>query len=57
MNGRRIEGSFRQGWGIAAFIVLLAVSGFAVAYVVHGNTYRSPNDVLGPAPSAPSQAH
>ena len=27
--GRRIEGNFNQGWGIAAFITLLAAAGFA----------------------------
>ena len=33
MAGRRIEGNFNQGWGIAAFITLLAAAGFAVRSV------------------------
>ena len=33
-----------QGWGIAAFIVLLAILANAFIYVVHKNTYKSPND-------------
>ena len=57
MSGRRIEGSFSQGWGVAAFITLLAVGAVAMAYTVHTNTYRSPNDVLGPAAAAEAPAH
>lgn len=57
MSGRRIEGNFNQGWGFATFILLLAVGAFALAFVIHGNTYRSPNDVLGPSSASQSQAH
>ena len=48
-NGRRIEGNFNQGWGIAAFVTLLAVAGFATAYTMKQRTYHSPNDVTAPA--------
>jgi hypothetical protein len=47
-NGRRIEGNFSQGWGIAAFVTLLAIAGFATAYTVKQRTYHSPNDVTAP---------
>lgn len=57
MSGRRIEGNFSQGWGFASFILLLAVGAFALAFVIHGNTFRSPNDVLGPTTAAPSPSH
>lgn len=48
MAGRRIEGNFNQGWGIAAFIMLLAVGAFAMAFTINRKTHRSPNDVLAP---------
>lgn len=48
-NGRRIEGNFNQGWGVAAFITLLAVAGFATAYTIKQRTFHSPNDVTAPA--------
>lgn len=60
MAGRRIEGNFNQGWGIAAFVTLLAVAGFATAYMINQRTFHSPNDVTAPtnigsghAPAAP----
>ncbi|HEX9563640.1 MAG TPA: hypothetical protein VF981_06705 [Gemmatimonadaceae bacterium] len=52
MNGRRIEGNFNQGWGVAAFVILLAVAGFATAYTLKQRTYHSPNDVTAPAGGA-----
>jgi hypothetical protein len=48
MAGRRIEGNFNQGWGIAAFITLLAAAGFATAFMVKQRTFHSPNDVTAP---------
>lgn len=45
MAGRRIEGNFNQGWGVAAFITLLAVAGFATAFMVNRRYHDSPNDV------------
>ena len=47
MEDRRIEGNFSQGWGIAAFIVLLAVAAFVTAGVVKRNTFHPPTDPLG----------
>lgn len=35
----------REGWGIALFIVGLAVASAAFATVVHKRTYRHPTDV------------
>ena len=52
MAGRRIEGNFNQGWGIAAFITLLAAAGFATAFVVNQRTFHSPNDVTAPTGGA-----
>jgi hypothetical protein len=51
---RRIEGNFNQGWGIAAFITLLAAAGFATAFVVNQRTFHSPNDVTAPVAGEPS---
>lgn len=48
MSGRRIEGKFNEGWGIAAFVTLLAVAGFATAYTMKQRTWHSPNDVTAP---------
>jgi hypothetical protein len=56
MAGRRIEGTFNQGWGIAAFITLLAAAGFATAFTINRRTFRSPNDVTAPTGSAESHA-
>ncbi len=49
MADRRIEGNFSQGWGVAAFITLLAVGAFVAAGVYKKNTFHSPNDVTAPA--------
>jgi hypothetical protein len=35
----------REGWGIALFIVALAVASAAFATVVHKRTYKHPTDV------------
>lgn len=51
MAGRRIEGNFNQGWGIAAFITLLAAAGFATAFMINQRTFHSPNDVTAPSSS------
>lgn len=56
MAGRRIEGSFNQGWGIATFITLLALAGFATAFTINRKTFHSPNDVTAPAGGAESHA-
>ena len=58
---------FKQGgWGIALFIVLLAVGSAAFATVVHKRTYKHPTDVqfraagagsAGAAHGAPSASH
>lgn len=56
MTGRRIEGNFNQGWGIAAFITLLALGGVATAYTIKTRTFHSPNDVTAPTGGAESHA-
>lgn len=56
MAGRRIEGNFNQGWGIAAFITLLAAAGFATAFTIKQRTFHSPNDVTAPTGGA-ADAH
>ena len=55
MAERRIEGSFNQGWGVAAFIVVLALALVAGAFTIHKRTYHSPNDPT--APSGEVTAH
>jgi hypothetical protein len=48
----------QEGWGVALFIVLLAVASAAFATVVHNRTYKHPTDVrfqaAGEAPSGAS---
>jgi hypothetical protein len=46
MAGRRVEGSFNQGWGIALFICVLTAACFAGAFAIHQRTFRAPTDVL-----------
>ena len=52
MAERRVEGNFSQGWGVAAFIVVLAVGAFVTAGVIKSRTYHSPNDPVAPSVSA-----
>jgi hypothetical protein len=52
MEDRRIEGNFSQGWGIAGFIVLLAVAAFVTAGLIKQNTFHAPVDALGAPPTA-----
>jgi len=35
----------QEGWGIALFIVVLAIASAAFATVVHKRTYKQPTDV------------
>jgi hypothetical protein len=35
----------QEGWGIALFVVLLAVASATAATLIHKNTYRHPTDV------------
>lgn len=35
----------QEGWGIALFVVLLAVGSALTAFYVHRTTYRHPTDV------------
>lgn len=55
MAGRRIEGNFNQGWGIAALITLLAVAGFVTAFTINRNTHRSPIDPTAPSVEAAAE--
>ena len=56
MSGRRIEGNFSQGWGVATFITLLAAAGFVTAFMVNRRTHYSPNDITAPVSGAESHA-
>jgi hypothetical protein len=56
----------REGWGIALFIVLLAVASATFATLVHQRTYKHPTDVRfqaagsaagGAEHAAPSASH
>jgi hypothetical protein len=38
----------RQGWGVAAFIVALALGLTFTAHYIHERTFRSPNDPAAP---------
>jgi hypothetical protein len=51
---RRIEGNFNQGWGIAAFVTLLAAAGFATAFMINQRTFHAPTDPTAPAGGAAS---
>lgn len=49
---RRVAADFNQGWGIAAFVTLLAAAGFAMAFLIKQRTYHNPNDVMAPSGGA-----
>jgi len=42
---RYVPAETNSGWGIAAFIVLLALACIATATYVHRRTYKHPTDV------------
>ncbi|MES2177486.1 MAG: hypothetical protein V4550_06440 [Gemmatimonadota bacterium] len=54
--GRHIP--FKQeGWGVAAFVVLLAIASAAGAAYVHNATYKAPTDVRFQAAGTAAPAH
>lgn len=46
-----------QGWGIAAFIVALALGCAFTAHYIHERTYRSPNDPAAPVATSEHEPH
>ena len=46
-----------QGWGIAAFIVALALGCAFTAHYIHERTYRSPNDPAAPDTTSEHEPH
>lgn len=46
----------QEGWGIAAFVVFLAVASAATATYVHNKTYKHPTDVRFHAAGATTAA-
>ena len=44
-QGRRIEGNFKQGWGVALAVILLAIVANVVATRIHYAHYRPGNAV------------
>ncbi|HET7457736.1 MAG TPA: hypothetical protein VFJ74_08770 [Gemmatimonadaceae bacterium] len=37
---RRVEGSFNQGWGVALFVIALAIAANVAATMIHLSSYR-----------------
>jgi len=46
-----------QGWGVAAFIVALALGLTFTAHYIHERTFRSPNDPAAPVSTNEHQPH
>ena len=46
-----------QGWGVAAFIVALALGCTFAAHYIHEKTYRSPNDPAAPVTTSEHEPH
>ena len=46
-----------QGWGVAAFIVALALGLTLTAHYIHERTYRSPNDPAAPVTNSEHEPH
>jgi hypothetical protein len=46
-----------QGWGVAAFIVALALGCVFGAHYIHERTYRSPNDPAAPVTTNEHEPH
>ncbi len=47
----------KEGWGIAAFICVLAVALFVGAFAIHRATFNDPFDPLSPSKGRPEAAH
>jgi hypothetical protein len=57
MAGRRIEGSFNQGWGIAIGVCLLTAACVTGAFLIHKRTFHPPTQaVTGAEGAAPAQS-
>jgi hypothetical protein len=46
-----------QGWGVAAFIVALALGCAFTAHYIHERTFRSPNDPAAPVTVKEHEPH
>jgi hypothetical protein len=46
-----------QGWGVAAFIVALALGCVFTAHYIHERTFRSPNDPAAPVTTSEHEPH
>jgi hypothetical protein len=46
-----------QGWGVAAFIVVLALALTFTAHWIHERTYRSPTDPTAPVGTEEHKPH
>ena len=46
-----------QGWGVAAFIVALALGLTFAAHYIHERTFRSPNDPAAPVTTSEHEPH
>jgi len=46
-----------QGWGVAAFIVALALGCTFAAHYIHERTFRSPNDPAAPVTTSEHEPH
>ena len=57
MEGRRIEGSFNQGWPFAIFITALAVACFVGAFMINRATYHDPREPLSPSKARAESTH
>jgi len=45
-----------KGWGVAAFIIILAIVANTVAYRIHKATYLAPDAAAAPAAAAAAAA-
>jgi hypothetical protein len=57
MAERRIEPNFNQGWGVAIFIVLLAIGAFATAGWIKQTTFHDPRDPMPGGAATAQPAH
>jgi hypothetical protein len=46
-----------QGWGVAAFILALALGCVFTAHYIHERTFRSPNDPAAPVTTSEHEPH
>ena len=56
-RGRRVEGNFNQGWGVALFVIALAIAANVIATRIHVASYAHNPEASAMSFGERSRAH